>query len=79
MRVTGLVLLVAFLSIPGALAIRWSKSLGRAMLVATALTAAFGYAGLALSWGFNLSTGACIIAIGGLVYLITSLPRRGNA
>ena len=73
MRVTGLVLLVAFLSIPGALAVRWSRSMGRAIWVAIGLSLAFGLAGLGLSWSFDLSTGACIIAVAGSTYLVATL------
>jgi len=76
MRVVGLVLLVAFLSIPGALAVRWTRSMGRALWVATGLALVFGLAGLAVSWTFNLSTGACVIAVAGATYLATSLRTR---
>jgi zinc transport system permease protein len=76
MRVTGLVLLVAFLSIPGALAVRWTRSMGRAMWAAVGLVFAFGLAGLAISWIFDLSTGACVIAVAGTVFLATSLRAR---
>lgn len=76
MRVTGLVLLVAFLSIPGALAVRWTRSLVRAMAMATGLTLAFGLAGLALSWWWDLSPGACIISVAGITYLAVTLGRR---
>lgn len=77
MRVTGLVLLVAFLSIPGALAVRWSRSMGRATWTAIGLSLVFGLAGLALSWTFDLSTGACIIAVAGSTYLVATL-RAGK-
>lgn len=73
MRVTGLVLLVAFLSIPGALAVRWSRSMGRAIWTAIGLSLVFGLAGLGLSWAFDLSTGACIIAVAGTTYLVATL------
>jgi zinc transport system permease protein len=73
MRVTGLVLLVAFLSIPGALAVRWSRSMGRATWLAIGLSLVFGLAGLGLSWVFDLSTGACIIAVAGTTYLVATL------
>lgn len=76
MRVTGLVLLVAFLSIPGALGVRASRSLGRAMVVATLLAAFFGLVGLAFSWWLDLSTGACVIGVAGVTYLAVSLPGR---
>lgn len=76
MRVTGLVLLVALLSIPGALGVRWSRSLGGAMVVAGVLAAVFGLAGLGLSWWLDLSTGACIIAVAGAAYLPLSLWKR---
>lgn len=65
--------MVALLSIPGSLAIRWSKSLGRAMWLATALTLGFGLVGLSLSWRFDLSSGAAIIAVAGSFYLVTTL------
>jgi zinc transport system permease protein len=73
MRVTGLVLLVAFLSIPGALAVRWSRSMGRAIWTAIGLSLVFGLAGLGVSWAFDLSTGACIIAVAGTTYLVATL------
>lgn len=76
MRVTGLVLLVALLSIPGALGVRATRHLGRAMVVAGLLAAAFGLSGLALSWWLDLSTGACVIGVAGTTYLGLSL-RRG--
>jgi zinc transport system permease protein len=76
MRVVGLVLMVALLSIPGSLSLRWSRSLGRAMLLSGALTLAFGLAGLWLSWRFDLSSGAAIIAVAGVVYLIATLRSR---
>jgi zinc transport system permease protein len=75
MRVTGLVLLVALLSIPGALGVRSSRHMGRAMLVAGLLAAFFGLAGLGLSWWLDLSTGACVIGVAGVVYLATLLRR----
>jgi len=76
MRVTGLVLLVALLSIPGALGVRWTRGMGRAMFLSAALAALFGLAGLGLSWWLDLSTGACIIGVAGLTYLAVSLPKR---
>jgi len=77
MRVAGLVLMVALLSIPGALALRWSRSLGRAMALGAVLTLAFGLAGIALSWRFDLSSGASIIAVAGATYLAVALgPRK---
>ncbi|MEN9354150.1 MAG: hypothetical protein RL318_1475 [Fibrobacterota bacterium] len=78
MRVAGLVLMVALLSIPGALALRFSRSLGVAMLLGAVFTFAFGIAGLALSWRFDLSSGAAIIAVAGVTYLAVALgSRRG--
>lgn len=76
MRVTGLVLLVALLSIPGALGVRGSRSMGRAMVVAGLFAAFFGLAGLGLSWWLDLSTGACVIAVAGVVYLASLIPGK---
>ncbi|MCB9495534.1 MAG: metal ABC transporter permease [Fibrobacteria bacterium] len=77
MRVTGLVLLVALLSIPGALGVRWGRGLGGAMAVAGGFAAVFGVLGLSMSWWLDLSTGACIIAVAGTTYLLATLvPAR---
>lgn len=75
MRVTGLVLLVALLSIPGALGVRASRHMGRSMLVAGLLAAFFGLAGLGLSWWLDLSTGPCVIGVAGTVYLALTFRK----
>ena len=57
-------------------------TIGLLVLVAIGIFVAFaalvfGLAGLALSWAFDLSTGACIIAVAGTTYLVATL-RAGK-
>ncbi len=61
-RVVGLILVIALLTVPAHLAERWSSSLKAMMLWATLLNLAFCLGGLAASYWFNLTSGATIIA-----------------
>lgn len=67
-RIVGLVLLLALLTIPPAIARRMSRSLPGCMLLAAGLSLVFCLSGLALSWYGNISSGASIIAVATLVY-----------
>ena len=68
-RVVGVILVIALLTIPSALGVRLG-SLGRAMVWAVLLEA-LTTAGLCLCYT-NLPCGALIILLAGLVYLLVS-------
>lgn len=56
-RVVGVLLVVALLTIPAAVARQWARSLARMMALATGLCALFVTAGLFLSWGLSSGYG----------------------
>lgn len=62
-RVVGLILVIALVTIPPYLAERRARSLGGMMLRACAWSLFFCMAGLLLSARFDLTSGACIIAV----------------
>lgn len=68
--VVGLVLVIALLSLPVAIAGRFSRSLWQVMLVASGLAALFTTSGLAVSYAANLPAGATTIVIAGAAYLL---------
>ena len=55
---------------------RFALSLGRMMVLACLLSAAFALLGLALSYALNLASGAAIIAVGAAAYFLAPLVRR---
>jgi zinc transport system permease protein len=72
MRVVGLILVIALLTIPPYLAERYVRSLAAMMLLAAAFSALFAVCGLWLSYAFNLTSGASIIAVGAAAFLAVS-------
>jgi len=79
-RVAGLILIIALLSVAPSLAMRRVASLGRAMVVASLLNIFFCLAGLMLAYRFDLTSGAAIIAVAAVTFCLTLavgfLPRR---
>ena len=74
-RVVGLILVLALLTIPPFLAMRFCRSLHAAMLAAGFLSLCFCLGGLLLSWNTDTSSGASIIAVATLAYFLAQLPR----
>ncbi|MBW1990034.1 MAG: metal ABC transporter permease [Deltaproteobacteria bacterium] len=62
-RVVGLILIVAFLTIPPYMAEQWTSSLARVMALSALLCAVFTVTGLAVSYALNLTSGASIILV----------------
>lgn len=75
-RVVGLILVLALLTIPPFLARRVCRSLYSTMALASALALFFCLAGLGLSWFTDVSSGASIIAVAAAVYFLSALPRK---
>jgi zinc transport system permease protein len=72
-QVVGLILVLALLTLPAAVAGHYVHSLGRMMLIATLLSAVLSIAGLALSYGPDLPAGPTIILLAGGVYVSSAL------
>jgi zinc transport system permease protein len=75
-KVVGLILVIALLTLPAAIAGRVARRLWQMMVVAVVLGAAFTTSGLAASYGPGLPSGATIIVIAGLCYLLAMIAAR---
>jgi zinc transport system permease protein len=84
-RLVGVILVIALLTIPAAIARQWTDGLLRMMLVATAVGAACTTAGLWLSYGLserfdvNTPTGPLIIVLGAILYAVSTAMRGTGA
>jgi zinc transport system permease protein len=72
-QVVGLILVIALLTLPAAIAGHWVHTLGRIMLLATGLGAVFTSAGLALSYSPDLPAGPTMILLAGATYVASAL------
>lgn len=70
-RVVGIILVIALLTIPAALARRFTHSLKKMMLLSILAGAVFTFSGLWLSYLLDLASGATIILVGGIVLSIS--------
>lgn len=78
-RVVGLILVIALLTIPPMIAERYSRSLFGMMVLSTLLSGLFTVGGLWLSYTFNLTSGATIILFAGIVFFISmAFGRKGR-
>jgi len=75
-QVVGLILVLALLTLPAAVAGHYVHSLGRIMVFATLLGSLITLAGLALSYGPDLPSGPTIILVAGAIYVISALITR---
>lgn len=67
-RVVGLILVIALLTIPPYIAERYTPSLGKMMFLSSLLGLLFTLGGLWLSYNYNLSSGASIILVAGIAF-----------
>lgn len=75
-RVVGIVLVVALLTLPAAIANYFARALWQMMILAGGLCMVFIAAGLAVSYSYDLPSGPTIIMVAGAVYLIIALGSR---
>lgn len=74
--VVGIVMVIALLTLPVAIAGHFTRRLWQMMLLAVALSMVFTLAGQAVSWQLDFPTGATIILLAGAVYLLVIVGRR---
>ncbi len=77
-QVVGVILVIALLTIPAAIARQWAHSLGRMMVLATLIGTACTWGGLFLAQavaGWSLPTGPLIILLAAAAYATSSLAR----
>ena len=70
-RVVGIILIIALLTAPGAIARRLTYNLESMMLYAIGLGMVFSLTGLWLSYQFNVPSGAAIVVVACISYLLT--------
>ena len=75
MRVVGLIMVIALLTMPAAICARHVKDMRRMMIWASILGMVFTTTGLWLSYFLNLTSGATIILVSGAVYLASMAVR----
>ena len=76
MRVVGLIMVIALLTIPAAISSQFVREMKRMMALASLLGLAFTTAGLWLSYALNLSSGATIILVAGASYLVSMAVKH---
>jgi zinc transport system permease protein len=79
MRVTGLIMVIAMLAIPPAIAEMFTSRLWRMMVLASLLSAVFSIAGLLLATMLDLPPGAVIILISAACYAVSLLVDRARS
>ena len=75
-RVVGLILVIALLTIPPYIAERYSQSLRGMMVLSVVLSAIFSFLGLWLSYFFNLTSGATIIMVAAFFFFVSLVVDR---
>jgi zinc transport system permease protein len=69
-RVVGLILVIALLTIPPFMVEKYAKSLFQMMVGSSLLGAVFTICGLWLSYAFDLTSGASIILVAGVAFFL---------
>lgn len=81
-KVVGVILVIALLTIPAALAGLFTYNLKRMIVLAVVFGLVFNLGGLMVSWVYNLPPEATIVIIGGAVFSVAlgirTLRRRGH-
>jgi len=75
-KVVGVILVIALLTIPAAIAKQYTYRLGRMMTLAVVLGMILTTCGLYLSYLFNLASGATIVIVLGLGFLFSTLIQK---
>ena len=75
-QVVGLILVIALLTIPPFIAEKYANSLVQMMVGSSLLGALFTVTGLWFSYRYNLTSGASIIAVSGIVFLISLVVEK---
>ena len=76
MRVVGLIMVIALLTIPAAISIQFTSKLHHMMILSSVLGVVFTLTGLYLSYVFNLTSGATIILVAGIGFLLSMIYER---
>ncbi len=78
-RIVGIVMVIALLTLPSAIAGNFVKSIGQMMIVSIILCMSFIASGLAISYSLDLPSGPVIIVIAGFLYFLSLFGLRKTA
>jgi zinc transport system permease protein len=71
MQVVGLILVIALLTMPAAIAGQFVRDIKKMMVLASLLSALFTVIGLWLSYSLNFTSGATIVLVAAIAYLLS--------
>ncbi len=74
-QVVGLIMVIALLALPAAIAGQFVNALGKMMLIAMVLGVLFTSGGLAISYQYDLPSGAVTVLLTGLAYLLATVGK----
>jgi zinc transport system permease protein len=74
-RIVGIILVIALLSIPAAIASQYTSNLKRIMLISVLLGVVFTAGGLSISYWLDLASGATIILVAAVGFVIASVAK----
>ncbi len=74
--VVGIILVIALLTLPAAIAGRFTRNLWQTMILSSSLAVIFSITGLGLSYIANLPSGPSIIVVAGFFYLLLIISPR---
>ncbi len=72
MRVVGLIMVIALLTMPAAISSQFVRDMRKMMVMASILGMFFTTVGLWLSYSLNLTSGATIILVAGVTYVLST-------
>jgi len=77
-RVVGLILVIALLTIPPYIAEKYTNSLWKMMVLSSLLGILFTFVGLWLSYSYDFTSGATIILVAGVAFFLTQIIHSIN-
>ena len=75
MRVVGLIMVIAMLTMPAAISGQFVKDMKKMMILSSILGVVFTTSGLWLSYALNLTSGATIILVSGIAYMLSLVGK----
>lgn len=75
-RVVGIILIIALLTIPASLARQFTHDMGKMMVLSVLFSILFNFTGLWLSYVLDLASGATIILTSGITFTIVATAKK---
>jgi zinc transport system permease protein len=78
MKVVGIIMIIALLTIPAAISKQYTSNLKKMIFISILLSAIFGLGGLWLSYQLNLASGATIVIVSGIGFILSWFGKQGK-